>query len=454
MPERKKKPFTCSIKQEAGRGWRINCSIDGKHYRPRFKTRALAVQEKKRLLELHGNVGRSGGALLAEHQEDAANALKILQPHSGKLTEAAQFYVDRYLKFSSNKTFFDYAEELVEKLHKKRRKPKTIASLKDRTKAMLQAFGNTVPRDLPPEKFVDWFWKTANEGKWVEETMYGTKRKCSQLFRFIIKAGGLESNPCELLDLPDKPERKVEIYSLQQVAQLLYHAPEFGLQNYLALGFFGGLRPEEEAFHLRLEDFYFDTNQLFVPERLGKTSSRSVEIQPVLLEWLKKYLPEKDPVTDPVNFRKRREALCKKTKIKWIYDGVRHTFGSMMYADTGDKQYTIDQMGHRDDDKIFNDHYKRLVSRNRAEYFWKFTPDTVKQLVAGRKRKALWGLIEKSKSDWRSAPPDPKLILQLEKAAPNLIDFRKREAEAYEAARSDEMEKFKMAHEEMTLKKK
>ena len=153
MPERKKQAFTVSFKQEAGRGWRINCTIDGKSHRPRFKTRASALQEKKRLLELHGNLGRSGGALLAESQEDAANALKILKPHSKTLTEAAQFYVGRYLKFSSNKTFNDYAVELVENLQRKRRKPKTILSLKDRTKAMLQTFGNTIPRDLPPEKF-------------------------------------------------------------------------------------------------------------------------------------------------------------------------------------------------------------------------------------------------------------------------------------------------------------
>ena len=262
MPERKKQPFKVTVKQEEGRGWRINCTINGKSYRPRFKTRASAVQERKRLLELHANVGRSGGALLAEveSQEDAANALKILKPYSkATLTEAAQFYVGRYLKFSSNKTFNDYAVELVGKLEKKRRSPKTILSLKDRTKAMLKAFGNTVPRDLPAQKFVDWFLETANTGKWEVETMLGTKRKCSQLFRHIIKLGALEANPCDSLDLPDKPERKVEIYSLQQVAQLLYHAPEFGLQNYLAIGFFGGLRPEEEAFHLRLEDFYFDT---------------------------------------------------------------------------------------------------------------------------------------------------------------------------------------------------
>lgn len=428
MPERKKQTFKVTVKEEGGRGWRINCTINGKSYRPRFKTRASAVQEKKRLLELHGNVGRSGGALLANSQEDAANALKILQPYSkATLTEASQFYVERYLKLSSNKTFNQYATDIAETLEKKRRKRKTILSFKDRTKAMLLAFGNIVPRDLPPEKFVEWFWKTAYEGKWKEETMYATKRKCSQVFRFIIKSGALQSNPCDLLELPDKPERKVEIYSLQQVAKLLYYAPEFGLQNYLAIGFFGGLRPEQEALHLRLEDFYFDTKQVFVPERLGKTRSRAVEIQPVLIEWLKKHLPEKDPVTDPVNFVKRRAALCRKTEIKWIYDGVRHTYGSMMYARTGDKQYTIDQMGHRGDDKVFNDHYKRLVSRDKAELFWKLTPEIVKELVVGKKRDALWDLIEKGKNDWRSAPPDPKLILQLEKEAPALIRYTREE---------------------------
>ncbi|HBP56571.1 MAG TPA: hypothetical protein DD687_11575, partial [Verrucomicrobiales bacterium] len=44
MPERKKQPFKVTVKQEEGRGWRINCTINGKSYRPRFKTRASAVQ--------------------------------------------------------------------------------------------------------------------------------------------------------------------------------------------------------------------------------------------------------------------------------------------------------------------------------------------------------------------------------------------------------------------------
>ena len=31
-------------------------------------------------------------------------------------------------------------------------------------------------------------------------------------------------------------------------------------------------------------------------DRYGKNRSKAVDLQPVLMEWLKKHLPEKDPV--------------------------------------------------------------------------------------------------------------------------------------------------------------
>ena len=74
---------------------------DRKLYRPRFDTKKEAIEEKKRLLEVPGNVGREGTALLAGHDEDASRALKLLKPHHALLSDAAQFYIDRYLKFQS-----------------------------------------------------------------------------------------------------------------------------------------------------------------------------------------------------------------------------------------------------------------------------------------------------------------------------------------------------------------
>jgi len=164
------------------------------------------------------------------------------------------------LKFKADKTFNTHFNDLLEKLDWKKRRDKTKASLIDRTSAFLKDFGETYPRDLAPGEFVDWFLETSKSKNWVEWTMSGTKRKLSQLFLHAIKQKGMDTNPSDQLELPDIPEKVPEIYNLQEVAALLHHSITHGLQNYFAIGFFAGLRPEREATHLQREDFHFDTN--------------------------------------------------------------------------------------------------------------------------------------------------------------------------------------------------
>ena len=402
MVTRKKRPFTVSVKRDGNR-WRVSCTINGKLYRPRFDKKKEAIEEKKRLLEVHGNVGREGTTLLAGHDEDASRALKLLKPHDALLSDAAQFYIERYLKFKADKTFNTHFNDLLEKLDWKKRRDKTKASLIDRTSAFLKDFGETYPRDLAPGEFVDWFLETSKSKNWVEWTMSGTKRKLSQLFLHVIKQKGMDTNPCDLLELPDIPEKVPEIYNLQEVAALLHHSITYDLQNYFAIGFFAGLRPEKEAFRLEMKHFHFDTNQIFVPPEWGKTRSRSVDIHPTLLSWLSEYLPEEGRATSPTNFRKRKDYVFRDAGVTKKHDAIRHTFASMAYIETGKKQYVIEQMGHKGDDSVFDNHYKRLVKRNTAENFFEFTPRMIELLMTADMKDMFWKdlLGDGDKKGWR-----------------------------------------------------
>jgi integrase len=361
------------------------------------------MRERKRLLELHGNIGRSGSSLLANHQEDAASALKILIPHGKSLTEAAEYFETHFLRFKSTKTFKQHFDDLILKLERKQRSKKTILQVKDRTKAFLNEFGSTMPRELADERFVSWFWRKKREFNWSERTCHHTRSKCSQLMLHVMRNDGMSKNPCDLLDLPDVPEKEVAIYSIQEVSALLYHSIKYDLQNYFALGFFAGLRPEREGLHLKREDFFLETKQIFVPERLGKSRSRSVDIQPVLMKWLTKYLPNENPVTDATNFVKRRRSVFRDAGITLIHDGIRHTYGSMLLAETGNKQYVIDQMGHRGNDDVFDNHYKRLVKRSTAENFFELTPRMIELLMTSDMKDMFWKdlLGDGDKKGWR-----------------------------------------------------
>ena len=383
---RRNRKFKVSLSQHSNgvnSYWRLHYTLEGKSHRPYFKTRKEAEVERKRLLELHGNIGTSGSALLATQteQQDAAAALKILAPHGRSLTEAAEYFEREYLRFSTAKTFQQHFNDLIVDLEQQERRPKSIMQVKDRNAAFLSKFGPMNPRELSGDVFCRWFWDIKKEKDWSIRTCHHTKIKISQLMNHILKQEGMSNNLSKLLKLPKVPEKKVEIYNLQQVVSLLHHSQEFGLQNYFAIGFFAGLRPEREALELWVDDFYLHTKQILVPERLGKSLSRSVNIHPTLSAWLDKHLPDQDPVTDSTNFVKRRNKVFEAAGFKLVHDGVRHTFGSMCYINTGDKAYTIEQMGHKGDDDMFDKHYKRLVTKDIASTYWKLTPDVVAQLI-------------------------------------------------------------------------
>lgn len=366
------------------KSWRVEYyDRAGKRCRPSFASKKSAQEHKKQLLEGYDSVRRKGAELLSNNRADVVNALEVLQPYNCSLTEAANHYVNRYLKYKSNKSFNDYFQDLLTKVVRKARSQRSVADLKSKNVPFLDKYGETLPKDLVQEEFVNWFWETAEDRDWTPRTMINYKSKISQLLKHVVSENGMELNHCEKLELPEVKDRIVEIYSIKECAKLLNYSHEFGLTAYIALALFGGLRPEKEAKYLKLENFHFDTDQLFVPPEISKRHSRSVEISPVLLDWLEFALNgiTADPITNPVNFRKRREKLAKTAGVKWKYDGLRHTYGSMLFAQTGNKQLVIDQMGHKGSPDIFDKHYKRLVKKDVAEAFWNL--DTLKSEVNG-----------------------------------------------------------------------
>lgn len=357
--------------------WRVvYYDEDGKRKRPSYPNEKAAKAFLKDLNERHDKVGKQRAVLLSQNPHDAANALEILQPYKGvTLTEAATFYVQRYLKYRGNRTFNEYFQDLLKKVTRKERAKRSIDDLSSKNSIFLSSYGNLSPRDLEWEKFEEWFFETAEEREWTPRTMVNYRSKIAQLMNFVVEAGAMETNLCSKLELPEVKDTTPEIYTVLECAKLLNNAEEFGLLAYVAFALFGGLRPEKEAKYIKL-DYIHDTDELWVSDEISKRHARSVTIESVLKEWLDYALNgiKEDPITNPVNFRRRRENLAKKAGVKWKYDGLRHTYGSMLYAYKGDKRYVIDQMGHKGDDSIFDKHYKRLVRKDVAAEFWNLCP--------------------------------------------------------------------------------
>ena len=94
-----------------------------------------------------------------------------------------------------------------------------------------------------------------------------------------------------------------------------------------------------------------------------------------LIAWLKPYKRDKGPVVpNPRGFDQTRRKILEKAKIRrWIYDGPRHTYGTMHMAMYQDAARTAAEMGHLNIAMLYN-HYRDLVTKEEAERFWKIIP--------------------------------------------------------------------------------
>jgi hypothetical protein len=172
-----------------------------------------------------------------------------------------------------------------------------------------------------------------------------------------------------------------------------------GMANYAALGLFGGLRPEREAFRLKKEDVLED--QIWVRGKNAKTRQArfvrmthktTIDGQPYAVDTLKQWL-QLDGEFKPECWRGRwdkiREAagLIRRVKVEgkekmqiistgWVQDCARHSFGSHFLPLFGESE-TSTQLGHGDHTMLYAHYRDFRITRELAKLYWQLTPDVV-----------------------------------------------------------------------------
>jgi len=86
------------------------------------------------------------------------------------------------------------------------------------------------------------------------------------------------------------------------------------------------------------------------------------------------------PFTPAVLRTKRREAL-KATGIRWIQQGMRHTFCSAWLAINHDVNRLVLLSGHNNPETMWR-FYHRGMREKEAARFWAFVPPSVNKIVA------------------------------------------------------------------------
>ena len=184
--------------------------------------------------------------------------------------------IDEYEKEKLTKKFYDYRKE-------------TLREVKGTAKAVRENWGN-LPlfriKESSVEKFIE-TRKAKNGGPPTKMTKRNWKVRISAFFNWCIHKNYCQANPTARLIYKAKPG-DIQIVSLDEVKLMLKIVQENerykGLINYIAIGFFAGLRPEELG-RLEWENIRIEGEQptIFVPYDTSKVgASRSVAIYDTL----------------------------------------------------------------------------------------------------------------------------------------------------------------------------
>ena len=81
-----------------------------------------------------------------------------------------------------------------------------------------------------------------------------------------------------------------------------------------------------------------------------------------------------DDLVVPSDFEDRRRALCRKLKLSWPHNALRHSFGSYRQVIVKNMHLVSEEMRH-DDVETFKRYYlNRAITDNEAKEYWAIAP--------------------------------------------------------------------------------
>jgi site-specific recombinase XerD len=211
-----------------------------------------------------------------------------------------------------------------------------------------------------------------------------TLRHWRSVFRYGIKREYVRNNPVERLDFAGHQAHEVEIYEIADVEALLKDALEndLSLLPFYVLCACCGIRPEGEIEALDWRYVHIKTRKphVSIPATVSKVGKfREVDLPPNAVAWFKEYqqrggsMEAKIVPWEHEKLRNHRRASAERAGVKWIQDGLRHSFASYWLPIHHDLDRLLHMMGHADK-ATFSKHYDSGIPRSEAAKFWRIRP--------------------------------------------------------------------------------
>lgn len=204
------------------------------------------------------------------------------------------------------------------------------------------------------------------------------------LFAYARSKGCLprdRKTEAEHLDSIEAVASDVAIVSANNFAKLIHaaQAEDPALVPYLAIRAFTGIR-DSEINRMDWTNVKLEQGQIEVPAsaakrtrgRRGNMLRRLVPIQTNLRAWLEGCRNQSGSICQYQNCQRIARKLAKKSRIKWVHNGMRHSYGSCRVALTKNYPLVAYEMGNSVE--VIKRHYDQVVSENDAQKWFSIVP--------------------------------------------------------------------------------
>lgn len=346
-----------------GDAWQMDSHHGGRRVRRLLRSKGAAESAGRQMQQDARRHGHDAFALDPAQRADAAQALAML-PGGVSLVAAAKAWMASNQRGPSPSIATATAGWLEAKRAGGRR-AKTLNDYRVYAAGMVERWGPLRVDDVRRSDVEEWF---AARG-WQAVAWKNARANLSAFFGWARRRGYCAANPTADMDPPRWDVEPVRILTADESATLLDTAARIAprMVPYYAMGLFAGIRPAELQ---RLDLAAVSGGYIRIGSGVAKTrQQRLVDVRPALAAWLAVCQP-----AGRVHWSRRaHRRVVTVAGLEWSQDVMRHTFASMLLAETGDPVRTAGQMGHVGVN-VLMDHYRALVTPEEAARFWAIRP--------------------------------------------------------------------------------
>ncbi|MGB0371993.1 MAG: tyrosine-type recombinase/integrase [Opitutales bacterium] len=325
--------------------------------------------------------------LSSSQQQDARDALDILQELGLNLVDAANFVRKNYRVVDRKITVSDAVKEMLKLKEAENLRPRSIKDLRNRLALFELSFGDEMLSGVA----------TCEIQKWVDELTTVTKDGTSNMsprskknylvtlktfFNFAIQKGyrAKEDNPADGVVVPIIDWEVPSILSVAEARKLIEKARKFEggiLTAPIALGLFAGIRTKELE-ELDWSAIDLEEGTVTIGAKIAKKRGfRLVELSENCIAWLKAS-PVQSGQLVTHSMRKMIPGLHKAAGFEnWREEksnAMRHSFGTYHYALHRNSALTASALGHKANDQVLFDSYRSLARKKDGEAYFKIKP--------------------------------------------------------------------------------